>query len=125
MSCAAFATGPFTLARGPFALDSSSFISAKPAFSTKRTARAAVCMDVETPPPGKALKDTLADPTNVDAPEKLGFTLFSEQFNGRAAMIGFVAAVGAEVLNPLHPTVAQQLISLVTFFPNVLFNFKG
>lgn len=41
-----------------------------------------------------------------------GFTPNAEVWNGRFAMIGFVLALGTQVLNPAHPTIAQQLAAL-------------
>lgn len=38
-----------------------------------------------------------------------GFTEFSEKLNGRVTMVSFVAALAAEVLNPAHPTIVQQV----------------
>lgn len=34
-------------------------------------------------------------------------------------MIGFIAAVAPEILNPNHPTVGKQLYTLATFLPNL------
>ncbi|GAB0497320.1 hypothetical protein MMPV_008652 [Pyropia vietnamensis] len=41
-----------------------------------------------------------------------GFTPNAEVWNGRFAMIGFVLALGTQVLNPAHPTIAQQVAAL-------------
>lgn len=41
-----------------------------------------------------------------------GFTPNAEVWNGRFAMIGFVLALGTQVLNPAHPTIVQQLAAL-------------
>jgi hypothetical protein len=43
-----------------------------------------------------------------------GFTQYSEQLNGRASMIAIIAALGAEVFNPAHPTIVQQVESVFT-----------
>lgn len=42
-----------------------------------------------------------------------GFTFYSEKWNGRMAMLGFVIALGTEVINPAHPTIVQQLGALI------------
>ncbi len=49
-----------------------------------------------------------------------GFTEYSELLNGRAAMIAILASWGAEILNPAHPTVVQQLQSIVQPILNLL-----
>jgi hypothetical protein len=60
----------------------------------------------------------------VDKPEDKsipqGFTLFSENLSGRTAMLGFVAALGAEILPPAHPTVVEQVGSVFTTVSNIL-----
>lgn len=48
-----------------------------------------------------------------DNKPKPGFNAFNETLNGRAAMLGFVIALGTEILNPAHPTIVQQLSSLI------------
>eukprot|EP00188_Purpureofilum_apyrenoidigerum_P000596 Plantae.Rhodophyta-Purpureofilum_apyrenoidigerum.ctg12704.p1 GENE.Plantae.Rhodophyta-Purpureofilum_apyrenoidigerum.ctg12704~~Plantae.Rhodophyta-Purpureofilum_apyrenoidigerum.ctg12704.p1 ORF type:complete len:101 (-),score=25.24 Plantae.Rhodophyta-Purpureofilum_apyrenoidigerum.ctg12704:89-391(-) len=41
-----------------------------------------------------------------------GFTFWSETWNGRFAMLGFVIAVATEVINPNHPTIVDQVKTL-------------
>jgi len=41
-----------------------------------------------------------------------GWTPYAEVWNGRFAMIGFVLALGTQILNPAHPTIAQQVAAL-------------
>jgi hypothetical protein len=48
-----------------------------------------------------------------------GFTLFSEQLNGRAAMFGFVLALATEIINPGHPGIVAQVSSLVEVIKNI------
>jgi hypothetical protein len=48
-----------------------------------------------------------------------GFTLFSEQLNGRAAMFGFVLALATEIINPAHPGIIAQVSSLVDVIKNI------
>lgn len=45
---------------------------------------------------------------------------FAERWNGRLAMLGLVALVAPEVLNPAHPTIGAQLYAAVTFLPGLL-----
>lgn len=53
-----------------------------------------------------------------------GFTEYSEQLNGRVTMVSLVAAVAAEVLNPAHPTIVQQVGFVMSpinnFFQSIL-----
>mmetsp|Transcript_12399 Transcript_12399/g.37839 ORF Transcript_12399/g.37839 Transcript_12399/m.37839 type:complete len:104 (+) Transcript_12399:374-685(+) len=44
--------------------------------------------------------------------KRQGFTWWSETWNGRMAMLGFVIAVGTEIINPTHPTIVQQVSAL-------------
>lgn len=44
--------------------------------------------------------------------QRKGFTFYSEKWNGRLAMLGFVIALATEVINPAHPTIVQQVASL-------------
>eukprot|EP00187_Rhodella_violacea_P007556 CAMPEP_0174908650 /NCGR_PEP_ID=MMETSP0167-20121228/65326_1 /TAXON_ID=38298 /ORGANISM="Rhodella maculata, Strain CCMP736" /LENGTH=95 /DNA_ID=CAMNT_0016152451 /DNA_START=319 /DNA_END=606 /DNA_ORIENTATION=+ len=46
---------------------------------------------------------------------KLGFTLTNETINGRAAMAGFLIALVTEVANKDHPTIVQQVMSVLPF----------
>jgi hypothetical protein len=48
-----------------------------------------------------------------------GFTLFSEQLNGRAAMFGFILALATEVINPNHPGIVAQVTSVVDLIKNI------
>ncbi|KAA8498528.1 hypothetical protein FVE85_6113 [Porphyridium purpureum] len=50
---------------------------------------------------------------------KPGFTLANETLNGRAAMIGFVLALVTEIVSPQHPTLLQQIHTLLPFVPLV------
>mmetsp|Transcript_13833 Transcript_13833/g.28370 ORF Transcript_13833/g.28370 Transcript_13833/m.28370 type:complete len:102 (-) Transcript_13833:83-388(-) len=52
--------------------------------------------------------------------KKAGWTPFNEQLNGRLAMIGFVIGILTEALAPGHPSVLQQLSSLIEPVKNVL-----
>eukprot|EP00188_Purpureofilum_apyrenoidigerum_P002274 Plantae.Rhodophyta-Purpureofilum_apyrenoidigerum.ctg23936.p3 GENE.Plantae.Rhodophyta-Purpureofilum_apyrenoidigerum.ctg23936~~Plantae.Rhodophyta-Purpureofilum_apyrenoidigerum.ctg23936.p3 ORF type:complete len:100 (+),score=23.79 Plantae.Rhodophyta-Purpureofilum_apyrenoidigerum.ctg23936:540-839(+) len=45
--------------------------------------------------------------------KRQGFTWWSETWNGRFAMLGFVIAVGTEIINKDHPTIVQQLSALI------------
>lgn len=81
MNSTAFVAATPVLARATPALTTSSF-SARRQFVTPRARRAAVV--------------TMVDTDNKKIPQ--GFTLFSEQINGRAAMFGFVLAVATEAL---------------------------
>lgn len=45
--------------------------------------------------------------------QRKGFTFHSEKWNGRAAMLGFLIALGTEVINPAHPTIVHQLSALI------------
>ncbi|KPQ35932.1 MAG: Chlorophyll A-B binding protein [Phormidesmis priestleyi Ana] len=45
------------------------------------------------------MKDAPATSPTTNAPAKLGFTEFAETWNGRLAMIGFVAAIVTEMLS--------------------------
>jgi hypothetical protein len=108
MSCTAFVTGPAVLTRPTASLTTSSFTSsaAKPAaVVAKRQSAATVRMVVDKP---------------EDKSIPQGFTLFSEKLNGRMAMLGFVAALGAEILSPAHPTVVEQVGSIFTTISNIL-----
>lgn len=49
-----------------------------------------------------------------------GFTEFSETLSSRAAMVGFVAAFGAEILNPARPTIVQQITNIFTTVQNLI-----
>lgn len=49
-----------------------------------------------------------------DNKPKPGFNLANETLNGRAAMLGFVIALGTEILNPAHPTIVQQVTSVTS-----------
>lgn len=103
MTCTAFVSGPAAIARPSVALSTSSF-SARPARPTHTVAR-------------KPAAVRMVAPLNTDEPDKSipqGFTLFSEKLNGRMAMIGFVAALGAEIFSPAHPTVVEQVSSVFT-----------
>mmetsp|Transcript_483 Transcript_483/g.1480 ORF Transcript_483/g.1480 Transcript_483/m.1480 type:complete len:99 (-) Transcript_483:67-363(-) len=42
-----------------------------------------------------------------------GFTEAAEMLNGRAAMLGFVAALITEVANKTHPVIVTQVTSLL------------
>jgi len=41
-----------------------------------------------------------------------GWTPYAEVWNGRFAMVGFVLALATQILNPAHPTIAQQVAAL-------------
>mmetsp|Transcript_44383 Transcript_44383/g.172520 ORF Transcript_44383/g.172520 Transcript_44383/m.172520 type:complete len:97 (-) Transcript_44383:476-766(-) len=45
--------------------------------------------------------------------KRSGWTFFSENWNGRIAMLGMIIAIGTEQINPAHPTIIQQLGALV------------
>mmetsp|Transcript_9978 Transcript_9978/g.14427 ORF Transcript_9978/g.14427 Transcript_9978/m.14427 type:complete len:97 (-) Transcript_9978:172-462(-) len=45
--------------------------------------------------------------------KRSGWTFFSENWNGRLAMLGMIIAIGTEQINPTHPTIIQQLGALV------------
>mmetsp|Transcript_14556 Transcript_14556/g.21243 ORF Transcript_14556/g.21243 Transcript_14556/m.21243 type:complete len:97 (-) Transcript_14556:161-451(-) len=45
--------------------------------------------------------------------KRSGWTFFSENWNGRLAMLGMIIAIGTEQINPAHPTIIQQLGALV------------
>ncbi|KAJ8901120.1 hypothetical protein NDN08_004980 [Rhodosorus marinus] len=46
---------------------------------------------------------------------KPGFNFFNERLNGRLAMVGFAIGLSTEILNPAHPTIPQQVQSLLGF----------
>mmetsp|Transcript_3341 Transcript_3341/g.10183 ORF Transcript_3341/g.10183 Transcript_3341/m.10183 type:complete len:109 (+) Transcript_3341:198-524(+) len=51
----------------------------------------------------------------TDTKEKQGWTWWSETWNGRLAMMGFVIAVATEQINPAHPTIIDQIKTLLHF----------
>eukprot|EP00188_Purpureofilum_apyrenoidigerum_P000135 Plantae.Rhodophyta-Purpureofilum_apyrenoidigerum.ctg10524.p1 GENE.Plantae.Rhodophyta-Purpureofilum_apyrenoidigerum.ctg10524~~Plantae.Rhodophyta-Purpureofilum_apyrenoidigerum.ctg10524.p1 ORF type:complete len:109 (+),score=20.88 Plantae.Rhodophyta-Purpureofilum_apyrenoidigerum.ctg10524:363-689(+) len=51
----------------------------------------------------------------TDTKEKQGWTWWSETWNGRFAMMGFVIAVATEQINPAHPTIVDQIKTLLHF----------
>lgn len=73
------------------------------------SARPALCMSAKRPsgarPPPASQDGVLSE--------------FAERWNGRFAMLGLVALVAPEVLNPAHPTIGAQLYAAVTFLPNL------
>jgi hypothetical protein len=104
MSCPAFVTGPVVLVRPTTSLTASTF--------TPTCTRPQVAV-------AKLAAVRMALPPSEDGKHKVpeGFTMFSEQLNGRFAMIGFVALLGAEILSPAHPNLIQQIGSI---FPSIM-----
>lgn len=91
---------------------SSSSVCARPSPSVR--ARTPQRMAVETPPP------TRKTSAKKKSDEKVVFlTPFAEKINGRFAMLGLLAAIGPEILNPAHPTIPAQLYAMATFLPNL------
>mmetsp|Transcript_14717 Transcript_14717/g.21602 ORF Transcript_14717/g.21602 Transcript_14717/m.21602 type:complete len:92 (+) Transcript_14717:85-360(+) len=71
-----------------------SAVSTRPAATTSK--RTVVSMGIE-------------DKTGKTKP---GFNALNEQLNGRLAMMGFVIGLSTEILNPAHPTIVQQVLSI-------------
>lgn len=77
-----------------------------------RTGPSKTGMDEKVPLQGEVKTQKLGlDLPGQQVPQ--GFTEYSEQLNGRVTMVAFVAAVAAEVLNPAHPTIVQQVGSVM------------
>lgn len=57
-----------------------------------------------------AMKSNGENPKLPKLPQ--GFTPFSEELNGRVAMLGFILAIATELLNPEHPGIAAQIGSI-------------
>lgn len=103
MNSTAFVSGPAAVARPSAVLSTSSFTSrsARPTFFVaQKPAAVRMVAPLDNKKPDKSIPQ--------------GFTLFSEKLNGRMAMIGFVAALGAEILSPAHPTVVEQVSAVFT-----------
>jgi len=79
-----------------------------PRTSTFGGARVAVA---PVAPPRAALRMVGEDFENLPTKPD-GWTPYAEVWNGRFAMIGFVLALGTQILNPAHPTIAQQVAAL-------------
>jgi hypothetical protein len=60
----------------------------------------------------------IADNKNNKVPQ--GFTLFSEQLNGRAAMAGFFIALATEMINQDHPGIVAQVQSVATAISHII-----
>mmetsp|Transcript_20698 Transcript_20698/g.55270 ORF Transcript_20698/g.55270 Transcript_20698/m.55270 type:complete len:143 (-) Transcript_20698:68-496(-) len=58
---------------------------------------------------------SVAGPVMMADKPKFGFTLTNEKLNGRAAMLGFVIALVTEVVNKTHPTIIDQVSSVLPF----------
>jgi hypothetical protein len=122
MSSTAFVTGAASVARPYAGQTTSSFTqtSATPSLAAaKKHGAATIRMDMEPkfkvndkPLAKQSFKESIINPDDNGGQIPQGFTLFSERLNGQGAMIGIIAAFGAELLNPAHPTVVQQLHAL-------------
>lgn len=68
---------------------------------------------VQTPRKSKKVKPKIeTQKLGLDLPGQQipqGFTEYSEKLNGRVTVVSFVAVLAAEVLNPVHPTIVQQV----------------
>jgi hypothetical protein len=69
---------------------------------------------------GPAVLMAMSPQEDVKLPQiPQGFTLFSEQLNGRAAMFGFLLAIATEIINPNHPGIAAQVASVFEVIKNI------
>mmetsp|Transcript_12940 Transcript_12940/g.39828 ORF Transcript_12940/g.39828 Transcript_12940/m.39828 type:complete len:115 (+) Transcript_12940:84-428(+) len=90
----------------------STFVGAKvgPATRPSVSKKAVVAKRTTTSMGVKDSKDTFAP---GEKPEfKFGFYKFNERLNGRFAMMGLVIGLATEILNPNHPTIVKQVMTL-------------
>mmetsp|Transcript_11347 Transcript_11347/g.28714 ORF Transcript_11347/g.28714 Transcript_11347/m.28714 type:complete len:93 (-) Transcript_11347:253-531(-) len=68
-----------------------------------------------TPTASVAPRRPVVGPVMMAEKPKLGFSEAAEKLNGRAAMLGFVIALVTEVVNKTHPTIVDQVSSVLPF----------
>jgi hypothetical protein len=100
------------------------FVTSLPALQPAATTSAAVSSFVASRPlsvvaPHRATSVIRMGISQEDKKIPQGFTLFSEQLNGRAAMFGFVLALATEIINPNHPGIVAQVTSVVDLIKNI------
>ena len=88
---------------------------------TTTCSRKAVAQNARTAPVRMAYSrengNTIVTRRDMELEEvRRGFTFHSENWNGRAAMLGFMIMLATEVINPAHPTIIQQIGGLFLQF---------
>lgn len=85
------------------------FVAGSSFIGTKMASQKALSVKATSP---TVARRSLVMMTDDSKKLKPGFNPFNETLNGRLAMLGFVIALGTEIINPAHPTIVQQVTSL-------------